>query len=298
MTLGRREFFKMTAAGSAAAVAVPAISRAFTVPDPAQKSVLKLSCQEGIAVGQTLTEKLDFMEKTGFVGIEVGGKGLADRIGELQNALRGRSIKFSVVCAGFSGVPISDKEADRQEFVRTFKELLTAAGALGAVGVIAVPAFNSQPQLPHKEARALLLEMLPEIGDHAVKNKTVMILEPLNRKEAYFLRQVADAAAICRDVNNPGITCMGDFWHMTWEETSDMGAFISAGKYLSHVHIASRKRRKMPGEDEGDNYVEGLRGLKMIGYQNYVSFECGSVGDKNVTIPAAVKLIKEQWKKA
>jgi len=61
------------------------------------------------------------------------------------------------------------------------------------------------------------------------------------------------------------------------------------------VHIASRKRRKMPGEDEGDNYVDGMRGLKMIGYQDYISLECGSVGDKNVTMPAAVKLMKEQW---
>ncbi|HCM22338.1 MAG TPA: sugar phosphate isomerase, partial [Porphyromonadaceae bacterium] len=40
-----------------------------------------------------------------------------------------------------------------------------------------------------------------------------------------------------------------DFWHMTWEETSDAGAFLSAGRYLEHVHIASRKRRSMPGED-------------------------------------------------
>jgi len=172
------------------------------------------------------------------------------------------------------------------------------AGTLGAVGVIAVPAFNSQPQLPHKEAREVLLHMLPEIGDHAAKNRSVLLLEPLNRKEAYFLRQVGDAASICRDVNNPGIACMGDFWHMTWEENSDMGAFISAGKYLRHVHIASRKRRKMPGEDESDNYVEGMRGLKVIGYQDYISFECGSIGDKNITIPAAVKLIKQQWKQA
>ena len=41
-----------------------------------------------------------------------------------------------------------------------------------------------------------------------------------------------------------------------------------------------------------------MRGLKVIGYQNYISFECGSVGDKAVTIPAAVKLIKEQWQQA
>ena len=77
-----------------------------------------------------------------------------------------------------------------------------------------------------------------------------------------------------------------------------MAAFIAAGKYLHHVHIASRKSRRMPGEDEGDNYVDGFKGLKIIGYQDFVSFECGSKGDRQVTIPAAVKLIREQWEKA
>jgi len=294
MPIDRRDFFKMSAI-TGAAVTLPIAACTGKMPRPETTAVLKPSCQDGIAPGETIVAKLDFIEKCGFVAVEIGGRGLADRIGEYQNALRGRSLQVSAICAGFTGVPISDKEEERKEFVRSIKELLALAGALGAVGVIAVPAFNSQPQLPHKEAREVLLQMLPEIGEHAVKNKAVLLLEPLNRKEAYFLRQVADAASICRDADHPGIACMGDFWHMTWEETSDMGAFISAGKYLRHVHIASRKRRKMPGEDEGDNYVDGMRGLKMIGYQDYISLECGSVGDKNVTMPAAVKLMKEQW---
>ncbi|HPN35345.1 MAG TPA: sugar phosphate isomerase/epimerase [bacterium] len=294
MPIDRRDFFKMSAI-TGAAVTLPIAACTGKMPRPVTTAVLKPSCQDGIAPGETIVAKLDFIEKCGFVAVEIGGRGLADRIGEYQNALRGRSLQVSAICAGFTGVPISDKEEERKEFVRSIKELLALAGALGAVGVIAVPAFNSQPQLPHKEAREVLLQMLPEIGEHAVKNKAVLLLEPLNRKEAYFLRQVADAASICRDADHPGIACMGDFWHMTWEETSDMGAFISAGKYLRHVHIASRKRRKMPGEDEGDNYVDGMRGLKMIGYQDYISLECGSVGDKNVTMPAAVKLMKEQW---
>ncbi|MGV8091996.1 MAG: hypothetical protein AB2L24_09055 [Mangrovibacterium sp.] len=49
---------------------------------------------------------------------------------------------------------------------------------------------------------------------------------------------------------------------------------------------------------EADNYIDGFRGLKDIGYQDYISFECGSVGDKKETLPTAVKLIREQWKKA
>jgi len=92
---------------------------------------------------------------------------------------------------------------------------------------------------------------------------------------------------------------MGDFWHMSIEETNDMGAFISAGKYLQHVHVASLKRRSMPGEDgEADNYIEGFRGLKMIGYDKYVSFECGCQGDRNIIVPEAVKLLRQQWEEA
>ena len=178
------------------------------------------------------------------------------------------------------------------------KEILTAAGALGSTGMVMVPAFHNQTKLGHQESRELLVKLLPELGDHAHKAGTRLLLEPLNRRECHFIRQVADGAAICRDVNNPGIALMGDFWHMTWEETSDMAAFIAGGKYIHHVHMASRKERKMPGEDEGDNYVEGFRGLKLIGYQDFVSLECGCKGDRAKAIPAAAKLLREQWEMA
>jgi sugar phosphate isomerase/epimerase len=294
MKINRRNFIKISAATGVAA-AIPQTLKAIEVPDPPQKAVLKLSCQEGVAPGKTLEEKLDFLEEHGFVGIEPSGRDLANRLEEFQKALNGRNVKVSAICAGFKGVIVSEQESVRKEAMQSMKDILTASGELGATGMIIVPAFNKQTKLHHKESREILLELLPELGDHAQKVNSRILLEPLNRKEAYFLRQVADAAAICRDVNNPGISCMGDFWHMTWEETSDMGAFISGGSYLHHVHIASRKHRKMPGEDEGDNYVDGFRGLKIIGYQDYVSLECGSVGDKKLTIPAAAKLLKEQW---
>jgi len=63
------------------------------------------------------------------------------------------------------------------------------------------------------------------------------------------------------------------------------------------VHIASRKRRSMPGEDgDADNYVNGFKALKALNYGNFVSFECGCQGDRNIVVPAAVKLLREQWK--
>jgi len=292
--MGRRDFLKISAAAGVAST-IGCTKTSFQLEESSQKAVLKLSCQEGVAPGKTLNEKLDFLEEHGYVGLEVSGRNLTSRVEDLQNALQGRSIKINAICAGFEGVIISDKEETRQLAMKSMKEILKAAGALNATGLIIVPAFNRQPSLHNKEAREMLLKLLPELGDFAQAVGSRILLEPLNRREAYFLRLVADAAAICKDVNNPGIACMGDFWHMTWEETSDMGGLISGGQYLHHMHIASRKRRKVPGEDEGDNYVDGFRGLKIIGYQDYVSLECGSIGDKKETIPAAAKLLREQW---
>jgi sugar phosphate isomerase/epimerase len=91
---------------------------------------------------------------------------------------------------------------------------------------------------------------------------------------------------------------MGDFWHMS-EETSDYGALWSGGEYLNHIHLASRGNRIMPGEDgELDNYVAGFRALKEMNYGGYISFECGSRGDRAQTVPRALDLIRTQWKEA
>ena len=55
----------------------------------------------------------------------------------------------------------------------------------------------------------------------------------------------------------------------------------------------------MPGEDGAvDNYVDGFRTLKQMGYANYVSFECGSKGDRMQTVPVALELVRSQWKEA
>jgi sugar phosphate isomerase/epimerase len=316
MALRRRDFLAAAAAVSAGALGGKPASAADepkTLVVPKGKAALKLSSQEGLIPGNSLKEKLDTMEKWGFAGLEVGGGGLPGRVKEIKEALKDRPIKMSAICAGFKGWLIADDPEIRKQAMFTMKEILSAAGELGSTGLIIVPAFNGQKSLPHKEARQLLTgfdrwdhrkehtpkPLLLELGEHAAKAGTRILLEPLNRDECYFLRTLADGASICKDVNHPGIAMMGDFWHMTWEETSDLGAFVTAGDYLHHVHMASRRSRRVPGEDgDADNYVQGFKGLKAIGYQDYVSFECGCSGDRNVMVPNAVKLLREQWEEA
>ena len=305
--MDRRRFLASSMLGTASLVAATSGTSLLTSCAPAEKKIetpspeLRLSFQEGTAPGESLNEKLDYMESMGIVGLEPGGGKLADRVGELQQALSGRNIKISAICAGFGGFILAEDPKVKAEFDSTMRDIIAAAGELGSTGVIMVPAFNWQnPCMPHTlETREFLCEQMHELGEYALKHHTTVILEPLNRKEAHYLRLVSDAAAICRDSKSAGVKCMGDFWHMQ-EDTSDYAAFLSAGKeYLQHVHVASRGRRIMPGEDgELDNYVEGFRALKQLEYPYYVSFECGTKGDRNQTVKAAVELLRAQWEQA
>ena len=297
--MDRRSFLKQSLAGAGAAAALGALNERETkaAGQPAKKqAMLKICSQVGRIPGKTLREKVLKIQDWGGVGIELGG-GFAGQMAEIRGALKGTKVGVAAICAGY--FPLIDPDAGkRKDGIRRLKEMCGPAGEIGSTGIIFVPAFNNHPMLPHKESRKVLVEGLGEIGEVAAKAGTRILMEPLNRGEAYFLRQLADAASICRDVDSPGIAMMGDFYHMFKEETSDCGAFLSAGRYLHHIHLASRTR-KLPGQDER-SFVDGFRGLKMIGYRDYCSLECGiKKGTKaEQAIPQSFRFLEKQWAEA
>ena len=144
MALNRRNFLRATLAGAAVAAGSSAFAAcggkaASTEGCPAEKgscpnskAELKISFQEGIAPGANLNEKFDLMEKLGVVGFEPGGRGLKDRVKEIKEALNGRNIKVSAICAGFQGFILSTDPAIRKQCMDTMKEIIAAAGELGS----------------------------------------------------------------------------------------------------------------------------------------------------------------------
>jgi sugar phosphate isomerase/epimerase len=313
MNLNRRQFFKFgTASLGGAALFCADKARAaqngmpvLNVPVPPAE--LHLGCQQMLVPGKTFEERYDFLEANGYDRVEInGGKWdwLAANADAMAAAIKGRKLRFCVTCIGARGNAGMADPAERRAVIDTTKSIVESAGKLGAVGVIMCPA-RKQIDLPFPELRERYLkEILPEILAHAEKLGVSLIMEPLNRNETMFLRLVADGAAIARDAKSPAIGVMGDFWHMTSEETSDMGAFISAGMFLKHVHIASRKTRKIPGVDrEADTYVDGFKGLKLIGYRGAVSIEAGYPKDtsddqKKHLLAQAATLMRTQWDQA
>ena len=305
--MNRRDFFGVGAALGVGVSVLPALgAQTFVETDKRDCAKLRISSQTGPAPGNSLEEKLEKMKLYGCEAVEFGGECVGKGKEFLQKA-ENAGLNVSVICGGLrKGNLCSEDVQKRQPGIDALKKALETAGEMGAQGVIYVPAFNGQTKLTNQEIRALLLDFMPDLAKFAYDCKTNIILEPLCRMEAYFLRQVADGASIARDVLKlagveSGIGVMGDFYHMDTEETSQMGAFISGGSYLRHVHLAGgaeNPRRTFPGENNM-TFVDGFRGLKYIGYQGYCSFECGCANsDREAAFKQTISFLRSQWDEA
>lgn len=272
---------------------------------PAKPAELNLCLQWGTIPGREIKEKLDYLEAHGYRAVELPTDPKFPA-SAFNDAMKGRKLTVATLCGG-SDLSKADPAA-RQKEVERLKAIIDVAGAVKSVGLIICPA-RGKPELGFKELRQDFVENTGrQLAEHAAKLGTAIVLEPLCRNETPFLRQVADAASIARDVG-PGCAVMGDFWHMSKEETSFLGAFLSAGPLLKHVHIASLGHRKVPGMDGAlDNYVDGFRGLKLLGYRGAVSLECGfpdfkkmgivgeaAAAEKEKLLKGFCELVRKQW---
>ena len=273
---------------------------------PEKPAELNLCLQWGAIPGGEIKEKLDFLEQNGFGAVEIpSGDWPIKNCEPMIEAMKGRKLFLATACgpSDFSYAEPEKREAEVQKFL----PIIEALGKMKSVGLILCPARGKVP-MGFKELREdFVANTGKRLAEHAAKHGTAIVLEPLRRNETPFLRQVADGARMAADIG-PGATVMGDFWHMGLEETSFMGAFICAGKLLSHVHIAGLKERIIPGvHPEADVYVDGFKGLKFIGYRGAVSFEGGWPKDptdpkkgipqeeKTKLILNMAKLLREQW---
>jgi sugar phosphate isomerase/epimerase len=286
--------------GSRASAADAATGDApWKLPVPEKPAQLNLCLQWNGIPGGAINQKLDFLEANGFAAVELPtGKWLPDNHSAFKKAMEGRKLTVATAC-GPSDFSYADK-AKRNAEVAKFLPQLEVLGDLKSVGLILCPARKTVP-IGFTELRDDFINNTGKrLAEHAAKHGTNIVLEPLTRGETPFLNYVADGAYLARAIG-AGATVMGDFWHMSKEETSCLGAFISGGSLLSHVHIASLKERKIPGlEPKYDKYVNGFRGLKIIGYRGAVSFEGGfpKGGDKVKLILNMVKYLREQWEQA
>lgn len=259
---------------------------------------MKLACQEHLLLGETVMERWEFAVGAGFDGIELRGTDdWNDRLDELR-AARERGASFSSVCV-ISDRFIGDLDAGRRrEATEHMKSLLSGIAELGGVGAITPAAFGlATKRLPpftvprtEEEDRRVLLDALEELGEHADREGTLLLLEPLNRYEDHMLNRVEQAVELCNTAGRDSVKVMGDLFHMNIEEDDLAKSIRAADGYLAHVHLADSNRAH-PGTGHTD-FAAAFGALRDIGFDGYMAMECAVRGDAEKVLPQVTRYLR------
>ncbi len=107
---------------------------------------MKLALREEMTPGESLADKLSWLEAMGFAGIELSGSSLDLPVDEIRAAFADSSVQAANVGGASS---LIDPDADvRALAMDTMRERLALSAALVARGVLLVPQFGRRPKLP------------------------------------------------------------------------------------------------------------------------------------------------------
>ena len=262
---------------------------------------MRLACQEQLVPGRDLIEKWDLITDAGWDGIELLGRGdgvFASRLEELRSA-RSAGVVMPTVCV-ITDHFIGDFDAvRRRDAIETMKSLLSVMAEIEGYGAITPASYGMfsrrlppyEPPRSEQEDRAILLEGLSELGEHAQREGTVVLLEPLNRYEDHMVNTLAQGAELCGAVGLESVKLMGDTFHMNLEEDDLSRSIREAGGFLAHVHL-SDSNRAQPGTGHID-FPSVLDALDAIGFEGNMALECGLRGEPRVVLPEVASFLRD-----
>ncbi|SFI08432.1 sugar phosphate isomerase/epimerase family protein [Planctomicrobium piriforme] len=170
--------------------------------------------------------------------------------------------------------PISPEASIRQAGVDRIKkavDMCAAAGATHLCGPIhsALGTFVGRGRT--EEEWKWGQDSLAKAADYAQKQKVTLVVEYLNRFEAYFLNCAEDTGRFCREVNHPNLKMMYDTFHANIEEKDPFAAVAACQDQMVHVHI-SENDRSTPGEGQ-INWDASFEALRRANYDGWFMIE-------------------------
>ncbi len=267
--------------------------------------MIKLATQNKPFFSDVLEEKLIQIKEFGFDGLEADGDLLLERFDELKTAVKDTGIPVTSVCGGYRGWIGDFQEEERKHAIQDITIILERAGELGAAGIVVPAAWGMfslrlPPMTPPRSAeedRKVLLDSLRQLESVCERTGTRILLEPLNRYEDHMLNTLDAAGSLILEGGLRHVQIMADFFHMNIEEQDIKKSLIKWKDLVGHVHIAD-SHRFQPGDGHTD-FVHGFEGLKEIGFDKTMAFECRVLGeDQEGLYKDSISYIRGRMEKA
>ena len=249
-----------------------------------------------------LASRARLVRALGYDGIELGPEYLDRSAGEIREALAGSGLAVSAIVGSLH--LLDPDPAVRTRAMELDRERLGLAQALGASGVIEVPAFgpchfpevaNTPP--PHRKEDELLVAALRSLAPDIRRTGVRLLIEPLTKGETHYMNLQSHGARVIEESQTPGAALLSDFYHMQMEEPDIAATLGTYGRHTAYVHLADGAARTEPGSLPFD-YRPGFHALKAAGFDGWLTMECKATDNAEAALARALAYVKRQWAEA
>lgn len=220
------------------------------------------------------------VSRLGFDAMEIHTGRLLNMTDAQLDALRGAIEENGLmlvydICLGKDTDISCDDYAIQQNGIRYATTLLKQIHKLGGHDVAGINyvgwnCFDGTIDKPRRTENSV--SCMKEIIKVAEDLDIVYGFEVTNRFEQFMLNTASEAVEYCQRVGSPYARVQLDINHMLIEEDDIYGAVVTAGKLLSHLHVAESNRR-VPMGGGFVPWKDLARGLKEIGYDRTITLE-------------------------
>lgn len=259
-----------------------------------------ITVQEQHLPGDSLEEKFAVARAWGYDGIELRAAGegrFRQRLPELKRA-RAAGVVMPTVCVEMSHFIGAFDPQLREDAIDQLRQQLSVMAEIGGLGAMTPASYGMfsrrlppfEPPRSSAEDRAVLVDALGRLGEHAAREGVELYLEPLNRYEDHMVNRLADGVSLLREVGLPSVRLAADSYHMNIEESDPAGALLEHAAWIGHVQ-ASDSNRLQPGAGHIDWALFGAS-LTAMQYTGTIALESRLSGDAAVVLPPVPALLR------
>ncbi|MGA2097156.1 MAG: TIM barrel protein [Candidatus Acidiferrum sp.] len=290
--MNRRDFAK-SVAGAAAGAAAGSIASAMPGGTKTQSKddgavPFKLSVMLWTVFrGQPFEQRLEKVAEAGYHNVELVDefvKWTKEEFAAARKKKRELGMEFDATAGVWHTLADAN---DREMFLKNVSDFVATLQELECSRLI-LQTGNNVAGLSHAAMRENCTETLKRGGEIAAKNNIELLVENIDPLEnpKYFLTSSAEGFDIVREVGNPHVKFLYDYFHEQIAEGNLIAKLAKNLDVIALMHVADVPGRHEPGT--GEIYYPNIyRKLAELGYDRYVAMEFMPTGEPVAALRAA-----------
>lgn len=206
-----------------------------------------------------------------------------------------RVVSLQALLFGRPDLQLFKSAESRVELADYLRRVIDFASAVGAHAMVfGSPKNRVRGSLPMVDAMSIAADFLRDIGAYCAERDTAMCIEA-NPVEygCDFVTTTAEAVALCRAVNHPGVRVNVDLGGITMSHEDVAAAITSARDVIGHYHASEPNLAEIGASSP---HAEAGRALAEINYAHWISIEMRATGDNVVAVERAVAKTKKAYR--